>query len=226
MAEKSSVFDMIGPVMIGPSSSHTAGVVRIGRTVNRLLGARPIKAEVTFYNSFARTYEGHGSDRAIVAGLMDFRTDDLRIREALELAKEAGMQVDFRRVGNASTMHPNTLKVMVTSQDGKSVEVIGESLGGGVINIAEVNGFNAGFRASLHTLIVTAEDIRGSIAFIANVLAHDDCNIASMSVSRKGRHDLACLVIEMDSGIRPLTLDYLRSLKWVKEIVYIPDIDL
>jgi len=217
---------MIGPVMIGPSSSHTAGVVRIGRTVNRLLGARPIKAEVTFYNSFARTYEGHGSDRAIVAGLMDFRTDDLRIREALELAKEAGMQVDFRRVGNASTMHPNTLKVMVTSQDGKSVEVIGESLGGGVINIAEVNGFNAGFRASLHTLIVTAEDIRGSIAFIANVLAHDDCNIASMSVSRKGRHDLACLVIEMDSGIRPLTLDYLRSLKWVKEIVYIPDIDL
>ncbi|HEY4654932.1 MAG TPA: L-serine ammonia-lyase, iron-sulfur-dependent subunit beta [Cyclobacteriaceae bacterium] len=226
MAEKSSVFDMIGPVMIGPSSSHTAGVVRIGRTVNRLLGARPIKAEVTFYNSFARTYEGHGSDRAIVAGLMDFRTDDLRIREALELAKEAGMQVDFRRVGNASTMHPNTLKLVVTSQDGKSVEVIGESLGGGVINIAEVNGFNAGFRASLHTLIVTAEDIRGSIAFIANVLAHDDCNIASMSVSRKGRHDLACLVIEMDSGIRPLTLDYLRSLKWVKEIVYIPDIDL
>jgi len=217
---------MIGPVMIGPSSSHTAGVVRIGRTVNRLLGARPIKAEVTFYNSFARTYEGHGSDRAIVAGLMDFRTDDLRIREALELAKEAGMQVDFRRVGNASTMHPNTLKLVVTSQDGKSVEVIGESLGGGVINIAEVNGFKAGFRASLHTLIVTAEDIRGSIAFIANVLAHDDCNIASMSVSRKGRHDLACLVIEMDSGIRPLTLDYLRSLKWVKEIVYIPDIDL
>jgi L-serine dehydratase len=226
MPVKSSIFDMIGPVMIGPSSSHTAGVVRIGRTVRRLLGSTPTRAEITFYNSFARTYEGHGSDRAIVAGLLDFKTDDPRIKEALQLAKKSEMDVTFKSVGNASTMHPNTIKLIVSDREGRNVEVIGESLGGGIINIAEVNGFTAGFRANLHTIIMTAEDVRGSIAFIANILAHDDCNIASMSVSRKGKHDLACLVIEMDSGIKPVTLTYLRSLNWVKEVTYIPDIDL
>ncbi|MDV3308931.1 MAG: L-serine ammonia-lyase, iron-sulfur-dependent subunit beta [Cyclobacteriaceae bacterium] len=226
MAERSGVFDMIGPVMIGPSSSHTAGVVRIGRTVRRLLEGEPVRAEVTFYNSFARTFEGHGSDRAIVAGLMDFKTDDTRIRQALELAAQAGFAVSFKGIANASTMHPNTLKVVVADASGKSVEVVAESLGGGVINIAEINGFKAGFRASLHTLVLTAQDVPGSIAFIASVLAHDDCNIATMSVSRKGKHDIACLVIEMDSGLRPLTLDYLRSLTWVRSVTYIPDIDL
>lgn len=217
---------MIGPVMIGPSSSHTAGVVRIGRTVRRLLEGVPKKADVTFYNSFAGTFEGHGSDRAIVAGLMDYKTDDPRIREALERSKEAGLLVNFRAVSNASTLHPNTLKLLVSGEDGRSVDVIAESLGGGVINIAEINGFKAGFRANLHTLILTAEDVMGSIAFIANILAHDDCNIASMSVSRKGKHDVACLVIEMDSGISASTLLYLKSLKWVRTVTYIPDIDL
>jgi L-serine dehydratase len=224
MPSKSSVFDMIGPIMIGPSSSHTAGVVRIGRVAHRLLGGVPEQADITFYNSFARTYEGHGSDRAIIAGLMDFKTDDLRIKESLQKAAELGMKVQFKGA-NASTSHPNTIKLNLRRGE-HSVELIGESLGGGVINVAEVNGFKAGFRANLHTLIITAEDVKGSIAFIANILAHDDCNIASMTVSRKGRNDVACLVIEMDSGLKTLTLDYLRNLKWVKEIIYIPDIDL
>jgi L-serine dehydratase len=106
------------------------------------------------------------------------------------------------------------------------VEVIGESRGGGLINIAQVNGFRADFSAQLHTLIISAGDTKGSIAFIADVLAHDDCNIATMNVSRKGKNDLACQFIEMDSGLRPLTLEYLRSLRWVNEVIYIPDIDL
>lgn len=225
MAEKSSIFDMIGPVMIGPSSSHTAGVVRISRVAIKILGDIPEQAEVTFYNSFARTYEGHGSDRAIMAGLMDFETDDKRIRESLEIAKERGLEYKFKSVGNASTMHPNSIRIKLVKGN-KSVEVLGESKGGGVINIAEVNGFKADFSASLHTLIIFADDTKGSIAFIASVLAHDNCNIATMSVSRKGKNDLACLVIEMDSGIKPVTFDYLKSLRWVKEVIYIPDIVL
>jgi L-serine dehydratase len=225
MPGKSSVFDMIGPIMIGPSSSHTAGVVRIGRVAHRLLDGAPEDARITFYNSFSRTYEGHGSDRAIIAGLMDFRTDDVRIKESLELANQQGLVYHFKGVANASTLHPNTVKLNLKKGD-REVELIGESLGGGVINISEVNGFKADFRASLHTLIITAEDVKGSVAFIASVLAHDDCNIATMSVSRKGKNDLACMVIEMDSGIKHITLDYLRSLGWVKEIIYIPDIDL
>ncbi|HEY3403341.1 MAG TPA: L-serine ammonia-lyase, iron-sulfur-dependent subunit beta [Ohtaekwangia sp.] len=224
MAEKSSVFDMIGPVMIGPSSSHTAGVVRIGRAAYKLLGGRPETADITFYNSFAQTFEGHGSDRAILAGLLDFKTDDKRIKDALTIAQSEGIQFKFKSIGNASTLHPNTVKLNLRRGD-QMIEVIGESKGGGIINIAEVNGFKADFSASLHTLIITADDVKGSVAFIANVLAHDDCNIATMSVSRKGKDDLACLVIETDSGIKPVTLAYLQSLSWVKNIIYIPDID-
>lgn len=215
---------MIGPVMIGPSSSHTAGVVRVGRVARRLLGDRPDQAEIVFYNSFARTYEGHGSDRAIIAGLLDMKTDDKRIKDALVLAPEEGLNFRFKSVGNASTLHPNTIRLTLRRGD-RTVELVGESRGGGLINIAEVNGFKADFSASLHTLVITAKDVKGSIAFISDVLAHDDCNIATMSVSRKGRHDLACLVIEMDSGLRSLTLDYLRSLTWIQEVIYIPDID-
>jgi len=224
MAEKSSVFDMIGPVMIGPSSSHTAGVVRIARTALKLLGGKPEEAEITFYNSFARTYEGHSSDRAVIGGLLDFKTDDKRIKDSLTLAPEQGLLYKFKSVGNASTMHPNTIKLQL-KRGNENIEVLGESKGGGIINIAEVNGFKADFSASLHTMIIFAADVKGSIAFIAGVLAHDDCNIATMSVSRKGKNDMACLVIEMDSGVKDVTLAYLKSLSWVKQVIYIPDID-
>lgn len=211
--------------MIGPSSSHTAGVVRIARAASQILGGQPESAEITFYNSFARTYEGHGSDRAILAGLMDYKTDDKRIKDAIELAGQAGIKYHFRSVGNASTFHPNSIR-LVLKKGNREVEVLGESKGGGIINIAEVNGFKADFSASLHTVIIFAGDVKGAIAFIANVLAQDDCNIATMSVSRKGKNDMACQVIEMDSGIRPVTFEYLKSLSWVKEVIYIPDIVL
>lgn len=215
---------MIGPIMIGPSSSHTAGVVRIGRVGRRLLGDKPDQAEIIFYNSFARTYEGHGSDRAIVAGLLDYKTDDRRIKEALEMAAAEGLKYSFKSIGNASALHPNTIRLTL-KKGNTTVELVGESKGGGLINIAEVDGFKADFSASLHTLVITAKDVKGSIAFISDVLAHDDCNIATMSVSRKGKNDLACLVIEMDSGLKPVTLQYLRSLSWIQQIIYIPDID-
>ncbi|MBV6645119.1 MAG: L-serine ammonia-lyase, iron-sulfur-dependent subunit beta [Cyclobacteriaceae bacterium] len=224
MAEKSSVFDMIGPVMIGPSSSHTAGVVRIGRVANRIIGQAPKRVQITFFNSFARTYEGHGSDRAILAGLMDFKTDDVRIRDAVSLAKESGLRYTFKSVGNASTLHPNTVK-LEAEVDNRSVVVVGESRGGGVIRIKEVNGFYSNFTANLHTLIIAATDIPGSIAFITDVLSHDHCNIATMTVSRKGKNDTAYQIIEMDSGLKPITLEYLKQLSWVENILYIPDID-
>ncbi len=223
MPEKSSIFDMIGPIMIGPSSSHTAGVVRIARAAIAILGGIPSHAEITFYNSFARTYEGHGSDRAIIAGLLDFKTDDKRIKTSLELAKEQGLQFHFRSVGNASTYHPNSIKLNLT-KGGRSIVVLGESKGGGMINIAEVNGFKADFTAANHTLIIYADDVKGSVAFIASVLANDQCNIATMSVSRKGKNDMACLVIEMDSILKDVTFGYLKSLSWVKEVIYVPEI--
>ena len=225
MAEKSSVFDMIGPIMIGPSSSHTAGVVRIARVARKILAEEVTEAKITFYNSFARTYQGHGSDRAAIAGLLDYKTDDKRIKESFRYAKEKELNYEFRPVGNASEFHPNTVKFEIKGKT-RNVEIIGESRGGGVINIREIDEFHSNFSANLHTLIIKADDVKGSIAFIADVLSQDNCNIATMSVSRKAKADLACQIIEMDSGIKTVTLTYLESLDWVREIIYIPDIDM
>ena len=221
MSGKSSVFDMIGPVMIGPSSSHTAGVVRIGRAARNIFGEQPESVTITFYNSFARTYEGHGSDRAVVAGLLDFATDDVRIKTALDIAETKGLEVRYTSVGNASTMHPNTVAIKMKSGKRK-MKIIGESRGGGVIQIVDIDGFNASFSTSLYTLIITADDIKGSIAFMANVLSQADCNIASMTVSRKGKNDLACQIIEMDSAVNDVTLNYLSSLTFIEDIIYLP----
>jgi L-serine dehydratase len=220
MAERSSIFDMIGPIMIGPSSSHTAGVVKIARTAVGILGGIPDEAEVTFYNSFARTYEGHGSDRAIIAGLLDYATDDIRIKNSFDFAKEAGLKYTFKAVGSSSVMHPNTIKLNIRKGE-KSIELVGISKGGGLIHIEEVNGFTANFSASLHTLIILTLDTKGAIAFIASILAQDDANIATMSVSRKGKNDFACQFIELDSDIRPISLEYIKNLSWVKEVNYL-----
>jgi len=224
MAESSGIFDMIGPVMIGPSSSHTAGVVRIGRVAHKILGEIPKSANIIFYNSFARTYEGHGSDRAILAGLMDYKTDDIRIKNAIDLTKSVGLSFKFRSIGSASTFHPNSIRVNAKGNS-KEIEILGESRGGGVIRIKEVNGFDANFTASLHTLIIEADDVNGSIAFFTEVLSQEDCNIATMTVSRKAKNDLACLILEMDSGIDEITLKYLEKRRWVHKVNYIPDID-
>lgn len=225
MAEKNSIFDMIGPVMIGPSSSHTAGVVRIGRVARRILRDTPEEAEIIFYNSFARTYEGHGSDRAIAAGLMGMETDDERIREALEIAAKENLRLKFKAVMNAATHHPNTVIARVSKGDRK-VAVTGISKGGGVISIVDIDGFKCNFSAQDHTLIITAEDVRGSIAFISNVVSNDNANIATMSVDRAAKNKLAKLVLEMDSGLEDITVEYLRHLKWVTEVNYIPKIEL
>jgi L-serine dehydratase len=221
--ERSSIFDMIGPVMIGPSSSHTAGVVRIARAAVAILGGIPEEAEITFYNSFARTYEGHGSDRAMVAGLLDFATDDVRIKNSFDFAQEKGLKYTFKAIGSASVMHPNTIKINAKRGD-KQAEIIGVSRGGGLIYIEEVNGFTANFSAALHTLIILTLDVKGAIAFIATILAQDDANIATMSVSRKGKNDFACQFIEMDSQIRSSSLDYIKSVGWVKEVTHIQPI--
>jgi len=223
MSERSSIFDMIGPVMIGPSSSHTAGVVKIGNTARQILGGTPDSVEIIFYNSFARTYEGHGSDRAILAGLLGYLPDDTRIRDSFQHAENDGLHFQFRSIGNASTLHPNSVRLLLKKEEVR-VEVLGESLGGGVINIKEVDGFIANITGQTFTLIIKAEDRKGTIAFIAEVLTHDDCNIATMTVSRKGKHDVACQFIEIDSPIANLTVQYLKSLSWVQQIIYLKPI--
>lgn len=223
MTERSSIFDMIGPVMIGPSSSHTAGVVRIGLVGHYYLGGSPQQVTVTFYNSFATTYEGHGSDRALLAGLMGFAPDDARIRDAKELAEARGIQVTWQRVLSSPKAHPNTVK-LEASLSNSTIRLVGVSRGGGLITIEEVDGFHANFTGQLHTLIIRAEDTRGSIAFITDVISHDQVNIATMTVSRRSKHDEACLILEMDEPIRPISLEYIKHLTWVKEVALLPPV--
>lgn len=225
MSDRSSIFDMIGPVMIGPSSSHTAGVVRIGRVARMLFGEQPQEAEVVFYNSFARTYEGHGSDRAVVAGLLDMATDDERIRSALNVAAEAGLKVSFKAVNNASALHPNSVRIKIKSGE-KELSMLGISRGGGLISILEIDGYRCNFTAQGHTLVVTANDVKGSIAFIATIVSNDHCNIATMTVDRRAKNQTAKLVIEMDSELRPLTLEYISSQTWIHNVNYLPLIQI
>ena len=225
MANLSSIFDMIGPIMIGPSSSHTGGVVRIGRVARMIFGEQADRVSITFYNSFARTYEGHGSDRAVIAGLLDMNTDDERIKQAFDAAKEANLVYTMKAVLNASALHPNSIRIVMQKGD-KKTEVLGISRGGGLISILEINGFACNFSAQSKTLIITAQDVKGSIAFITDVIAHDDCNIATMTVNRSGKNDVAKLVIEMDSPLKPVSLAYLKALNWVNEVVYLENVDI
>jgi L-serine dehydratase len=225
MSDRSSIFDMIGPVMIGPSSSHTAGVVRIGRVARMLLQKQPDQASITFYNSFARTYEGHGSDRAVLAGLLDMATDDERIRDARNLATEMGIHYKFKAVNNASAMHPNTIRIQCSAGD-EQTEIVGVSRGGGLISITEIDGFRCNFTLQRHTLVVAAKDVKGTIAFVATVLSNDGCNIATMTVDRNAKDAHARLVIEIDSAPMPLTIEYLGSISWVEKVTYLPDVHI
>lgn len=223
MSQRSSIFDMIGPVMIGPSSSHTAGVVRIGKVARKLLTQKPEEVRITFYNSFARTYEGHGSDRAVVAGLLDMETDDSNIREALRMAREGGMNISFKAVTNASALHPNSVRIYAKTKDA-DFDILGVSRGGGLVSVVEVEGFRCNISTQHHTLLIGANDIPGSIAFISTVLQHEHCNIATMTVDRKGKNQKAFMVLEVDSEVRQLTVDFMESQSWIQRVIYLPQI--
>ncbi|GAB6935842.1 MAG: L-serine ammonia-lyase, iron-sulfur-dependent subunit beta [Calditerricola sp.] len=194
-----SVFDIIGPIMIGPSSSHTAGAARIGRTARALFGREPKEVVITFYGSFAQTYRGHGTDVAIVGGILDFDTFDPRIPRALEIAAERGIRVVFR-LSDEEAPHPNTARVHL--RDGRgSLELVGISIGGGKIEIVELNGFALKLSGNHPALLVLHEDRYGMIAAVSNVLAKHAINIGHMEVSRRERGREALMVIETDQGI-------------------------
>ncbi len=195
-----SVFDIIGPVMIGPSSSHTAGAARIGRVARNLYERMPKKVIVSFYGSFAETYKGHGTDVAIVGGLLDFDTFDERIRTSLQLAKNAGMEVIFHTEHAIPPDHPNTVR-LVLSDEKSEMELVGISIGGGKIEITELNGFQLRLSGGHPTLLVVHNDRAGVIASVANVFAKHSMNIGHMEVSRQGRGKLALMCMEVDYPI-------------------------
>jgi len=192
-----NVFDIIGPVMIGPSSSHTAGAVKLGRIARQLFGDTPTTAEITLHGSFAMTGPGHGTDMAIVAGLLGFTPDDARIRESLKLAKEIGLSVTFK-TGHIRNSHPNTANIELT--DGhKTLSVTGSSIGGGNIVITNIDGLQVEFTGQYNTIVVEHKDTPGVVAAVSSLLAANLINIASMRMYRSHLGGKAIMIIETDT---------------------------
>jgi len=212
-----SLLDIIGPVMVGPSSSHTAGACRLGLLARGLVGGTPQRALVELHGSFARTGEGHGTDKAIVGGMMGFRTDDERIREALEIADREGLRYVFEKtkLGEEDKVHPNSVRITLERGDRKAA-MLGSSLGAGRILVTEIDGFPVEVTRSYHTIVLVAEDVRGSIARIAGILAEDGLNIATLRLTRKERGGDAFMVIELDEAPDEKAGDDIRALPWVR----------
>lgn len=194
-----NAFDIIGPVMIGPSSSHTAGAVRIGRVARALLGAEAVRAEIGLHGSFARTYKGHGTDKALIAGILGLAPDDGRIRFSPDLARERGLAVGIREL-ELDGAHPNTALVELESAGGRTVSVQAASVGGGSILVSRVNGMEVQFTGQYATLIVLHKDAPGTIAAVTELLAAHGVNICNFRLSRRHKGGAAVMTIEADGS--------------------------
>ena len=214
-----NIFDMMGPVMVGPSSSHTAGAARIGNMGRTLLGEEVARADIGLYGSFAETGFGHGTDRALLAGLLGMKPDDLRIPNAYEEANRAGMAYSFRTV-ELRDAHPNTALLELTGKSGKQLTLQASSIGGGAIVVNKIDGIDVNFTGDFNTLIVRNQDESGSVAAITSILSQVHINVANMSVNRHRRGGDALRVIETDQHIKPRQVEFLSELPGILSVTY------
>ncbi len=212
-----SIFDIIGPVMVGPSSSHTAGAVRIGRMARAIYGAQPTHAKITFYGSFAHTYQGHGTDVAVISGLLGFETFDQRIRDAYDHAAAEGLNIEIL-VSEDPVDNPNTVKLELSGTQ-KPISITGVSVGGGAYLISNINGFPCNLDGELPALLVIHPDRAGAIAAVTSVLANFSINVAHMEVSRHEKGDMALMIIETDERLSDEILRELDKLSQVERVI-------
>ncbi len=215
-----NVLDIIGPVMIGPSSSHTAGAARIGYITRKLLAQEPIEAEIDLAGSFAKTYRGHGTDRAIVAGILGMHPDNPRLPDSLRIADECGLRYQFRTV-TLPRCHPNTAIIRLKGQDGTLVEVEAASIGGGNVLVTRLNGMESAFAGQNDTLIIPHRDTPGVIATVSQILSFSGVNIGNFKLSRPAKGRLAMMTIEVDNQVSQATIQALRALPNVENVVYL-----
>lgn len=212
-----NIFDILGPVMVGPSSSHTAGAVRIGYITRNLLGEEPQKIEMFLHGSFAETGQGHGTDRALVAGLLGMQPDDIRIPHSMELAKERGILIKEASI-RLRDVHPNTVLLKVAGKGERALEVVASSLGGGRIQVCKIDGLETNFSGEFPTLVVHNLDQPGHVADVTSLLAKEKVNIASMHLSRDVRGGYAVMVLETDQSIPEGLLLQLRGLDGILKV--------
>jgi len=194
------VFDILGPIMIGPSSSHTAGAVRIGKYARSVLGKTPVKAVIRFSGSFAKTYKGHGTDKAVIAGILGMDTDDSRIRNSMQIATEEGLDFTFIEE-DIDGAHPNTAEITLTDADGRSALIQGASIGGGNIMINKINDTEVSISGKSDTLVIPHDDVPGMIAVVTNILAEKGVNVHGFSLGRDRKGGIAVMTIEIDGNI-------------------------
>ena len=215
-----SVFDIIGPRMIGPSSSHTAGAARLGKVGRRISGNDVAKVTFVLYGSFAKTYKGHGTDRALLAGIMDMEPNDPNLGKSLEYAKASGLDFEFV-VNDADPPHPNTVKMIITGGTGKKTEVVGCSIGGGSIRVVQINGLNVEFSGEYPTLVIRHIDQPGVIAEVTSLMVQFNINIAFMRVFRQSKGQDAFMIIETDNDISKHVISEVKALGGGIQDVYL-----
>ncbi len=215
-----NVFEILGPVMVGPSSSHTAGAVRIGLMTRKLLAQRPVEAVIGMYGSFAATGRGHGTDRALVAGLLGMRPDDMWIPDSFRYAKEAGFQFSFETI-QLREAHPNSVMIRVRGEKGRELTVQASSLGGGRIMINRLDDIDVNCTCEMPTLIVHNMDQPGHVSHVTTMLSQNSVNIANMSLYRNKRGGRAVMVIETDQPIPEESIRWLEHLEGVLKVTYI-----
>ena len=213
------IFDIIGPIMVGPSSSHTAGAVRIGRMARTLLGEEPVKAELHLHGSFAETGVGHGTDKALVAGLLGMSSDDYDIPRSFEIAAQCGLQYSFDEI-DLRDAHPNSVLLEVEGAEGGVLSMQACSVGGGRILVNKIDGVDLSFTGNYNTLIIHNKDERGYISNVTQALALAKVNIANMSLNRDTRGGSAIMVIETDEPVPEAIRDLLGNLSGILHITY------
>lgn len=204
------LFDILGPVMVGPSSSHTAGAVRIGLTARKLLGDQPVHADISLHGSFALTGHGHGTDCALIAGLLGMQPDDLRIPDSFAIAAEQGLTFSFQNV-QLRNAHPNTARLQLEDAKGRTLDIVAESIGGGRIRIRSIDGIETNFSGEHNTLIVHNQDTPGHVAAVTGCLSGHGVNIATMQLYRSAAGGYAVMVLECDEPIPEEIAGELRS---------------
>ncbi len=216
-----SVFDVLGPNMIGPSSSHTAGAAVIAYLAQKMINGCLVKVDFTLYGSFAKTYKGHGTDRALVGGIMGFHTDDVRIRDSFRIAQECGIQVEFHTNEIETEVHPNTVDIAMENDAGQKIAIRGESLGGGKVRITRINLVEVDFSGEFSAVIVVHQDIRGVAAHITKCLSDSNVNIAFMRLFREKKGHTAYTIVEVDGAVPEGVTEMLRDNENVRDVMIV-----
>ena len=213
------IFDILGPIMVGPSSSHTAGAVRIGNMARTLLGEQVVHAHIVLHGSFAQTGQGHGTDRALVAGLLGMKPDDLRIPDSYAVAAAEGLSFTFEKK-ELKDAHPNTALLDVEGKNGARMRMQASSTGGGRIRVDKINGVEVGFTGAYNTLVIHSTDISGKLAEVTHLLSQSRVNIANMSLYRSRRGGDVLMVIETDHPVSPVVRSLIAELPGVQGVTY------